>query len=140
VSTALDSTTFSPISAQHTGFALDDPRRGDVDSTDSQRRFASVLSIAERRVGTKPTGEQQARESAEQLVAIALVQPLLAQLRSTENAAPPFQATQGEKQFRSLWDAQIAGDLVKASNFPLVDHIAKNMLRPSADLPQEPAQ
>lgn len=137
MSTTLDTTIFSPNLTRPSGFALFDPRRADVDSADRQRQFASVLSIAQRRPGAKPSDEQQARESAEQLVAIALVQPLLAQLRSADNAAPPFQATQGEKQFRSLWDAQIAGDLVRASNFPLVDRIAESMLRAAPKLPEE---
>ena len=98
-------------------------------ASDRQRRFAEVLGTAQRRADAELSPEQQARESAEQLVAIAFIQPILSQLRSTDNAAEPFKATQGEQQFRALWDAQIAQDMVRASNFPLVDAIAEKMLR-----------
>lgn len=74
------------------------------------------------------TMEQKAVSTAEQLVAVALVQPLLAQMRESSNAAPPFAPTQAEKQIRALQDASVAQQIVHASRFPMVDRLARGML------------
>lgn len=94
--------------------------------TDRQSDFASVLG----RVQTRPdeSVEDLARRSAEQFVAMALVQPLLKQLRDSNHAAPPFAPSQGEKQFQSLMDAEVAQRMVRAAHFPLVDRLAQDML------------
>lgn len=72
--------------------------------------------------------ERKAVSTAEQLVAVALVQPLLAQMRETSNAAPPFAPTQAEKQIRALQDASVAQQIVHAARFPVVDRLARGML------------
>jgi len=94
---------------------------------DRQQRFASVLSTEQRRAGEKGTPEEQARQAAESLVSIAFVQPLLSEMREGTWAAPPFQPTQGEKQFRALGDAATAQELVHASHWALVDRIATDI-------------
>ena len=94
-----------------------------------QQRFASVLSIEQRRAGVKLPPEEESRRAAESLVSIAFVQPLLGELREGTWAAPPFQPTQAEKQFRALGDAAMAQDLVHASRWPLVDRIAADMAK-----------
>jgi Rod binding domain-containing protein len=93
---------------------------------DRQSDFASVLGRAQHRPD-EPV-EDLARRSAEQFVAMALVQPLLKQLRDNNNAAPPFAPSQGEKQFQSLMDAEVAQRMVRAAHFPLVDRLARDML------------
>src|ERR1043165_9691287 len=76
------------------------------DLTSAQRSFSQVLGKA--LPETKPqTVAEKARDTAEQFVTISLVQPLLKQLRETNNAAPPFAPTEGEKQFRALTDAPL---------------------------------
>ena len=102
-----------------------------ADSTqaDRQREFAAILSRSMDHPGaTQATPQEQAKDAARQLVSIALVQPLLSQLRETSQAAPPFAPTSAERQFRAMSDAQLAQDIVKASNFPLVDVLARQML------------
>lgn len=101
-------------------------RRAGTAQTDRQQDFASVLG----RVQTKPgeTPDQLARRSAEQFVSMALVQPLLKQLRESNHTAPPFAPSQGEKQFQSLMDAEVAQRMVRAAHFPLVDRLARDML------------
>lgn len=91
-----------------------------------QEDFSSTLARAHSSANTTP--EQQAREAAEEFVSMALVQPLLAQLRETNHAAPPFKPTQGERQFQGLADAHIARQVVRSSRFPLVDRLARNLL------------
>jgi Rod binding domain-containing protein len=91
-----------------------------------QAEFASVLSRS--RIQNQSVAER-ARDGAEQFVSIALVQPLLKQLRESNTAAPPFAPTGAEKQFQSMFDAQIAQGLTRASRFGLVDRIAADLVK-----------
>jgi len=99
---------------------------------DRQREFASILA---RRVegpgAVEQTPKERATDAARQLVSIALIQPMLAQLRETSKAAHPFAPTSAERQFRAMSDAHLAQDIVKAANFPLVDVLARRMLAKS---------
>lgn len=79
------------------------------------------------------TIEDRARQAAEDFVSQAFVQPLLKELRESNDAWGPFAPGTGEKQMRSLADAQMARNLVKASNWPLIDQIKRSVMR------QEPA-
>jgi len=72
---------------------------------------------------------EQARKTAEEFVSLSLVQPVLAQLRKTNEAWGVFQPGAYEKQFGPLMDAEIAMRMTKASNFPLVDAVARNLLK-----------
>jgi Rod binding domain-containing protein len=95
--------------------------------TERQEDFASI--IGRKQFIGKLTPEEQAREAAEDFVSISFVQPVLAQLRSTNTAAAPFTPTRGEQQFQSMADAQLARKIVRASQFPLVDRLARDLLR-----------
>lgn len=105
------------------------------------RDFASVLGTDRRGpLGRKTeTPEAQAKDAAERFVATALVAPVLKELRETNNAAEPFAPTQGEKQFRSLLDQQVALNVVRGAQFPLVDRLAQHLLRSSGSAGAEPA-
>jgi Rod binding domain-containing protein len=97
--------------------------------TDRQREFAAILARRVERPGeAKASPEEQATDAARQLVSITFIQPMLAQLRETSQAAPPFAPTSAERQFRAMSDAQLAQDIVKAARFPLVDVLARQML------------
>lgn len=107
---------------------------------DRQRDFAEVMATAGRRADAgSGTPEARAREAAEQFVAVSLVQPALEQLRETNGAAPPFAPGEAEKQFRALHDATLAREIVRAAHWPLVDRLARDLLRsgaaPAADSP-----
>ncbi len=106
---------------------------------EDQRSFAAVLG----RTGVGPLGsgasllkgspgagsaQGKAREAAEQLVAIGLVQPVLKELRESNRASPPFAPSQGERQFRALLDAELAQRIVRAARFPLVERLARELL------------
>lgn len=103
--------------------AAADPR-----TIDRQRDFSAVLSRRFDRPGQAADPEGEALDAARQLVSITLVQPLLAQLRATSTAAPPFAPTPAERQFRAMSDAHLAQEIVKAARFPLVDRLARDML------------
>lgn len=98
-----------------------------------QQDFAATLNRAsELRTDEKPTEEQiysKAREAAQDFVAIAFVMPILKQLRESNKAAPPFGPGPGEKQFRSMADAQTAQQIVRGANFPIVDRIASDIAK-----------
>ena len=91
-----------------------------------QRSFAEVLSIADRGPLAPSTDP---REVAETFVAVALVQPLLAEARKSSWAAEPFAPSDAEKQFGALMDAHVAREITRAARFPLVDRLAHDMLR-----------
>lgn len=108
--------------------AVGSPPLTDPSLADARRTFAELLSIAERRPdGTRAT----ARETAEKLVAITFVEPVLKRLRESEGAAPPFAPGPGEKQFRALLDARVSHDVVRAARLPIVDRLAHDLLRRS---------
>lgn len=97
---------------------------------DRQADFSSIMARASRPIDDAPgSREAAARESAQEFVAVTLVQPLLKQLRETSKAAPPFAPSSAELQFRSMLDAQIAQRIVRASGFGIVDAVARNLLR-----------
>jgi Rod binding domain-containing protein len=98
-------------------------------SIERQDDFSAVIARARPTGAAGQSPEQRARAAAEQFVAIALVQPLLSQLRQSNEAAPPFAPSQGERQFRSLMDAQLAHQMVHAARFPLVDRLARDLLK-----------
>ncbi len=80
-------------------------------------------------VTLKATPKERAREAAEQLVAITFVRPILEEMRQSNNAAPPFAPSSGEKQFRSFLDAKLANEITRSAQFPLVDRIARDLNR-----------
>ncbi len=82
--------------------------------------------------------EDQARNAAADLVSISLVQPVLAQLRKTNNAWGPFQPGLHEKQFGPLLDAEVATRITRSMNFPIVDAVARNLLKASQRLARDP--
>jgi Rod binding domain-containing protein len=91
---------------------------------DDQQTFAASLGRA---TGPK-TIEQEARESAEGLVSMALVQPVLKRLRESNQAAPPFGPAKGEQSMRTMLDQKWADSLVKTGNWALVDRVESKML------------
>lgn len=102
---------------------------GAVSVRDAQRReeavgFAQVLSRAE---GVAERTPEAAREAAEQLVSVALVQPIFERLRASNQAAPPFGPGPGEKTFAGLLDAEFSRRLTTSAQWPLVDSIAARL-------------
>ncbi|PHQ80916.1 MAG: hypothetical protein COB69_05120 [Phycisphaera sp.] len=69
--------------------------------------------------------DDEIRTAAEQLVAATFIIPILSSVRESSMAAEPFAPTQGEKQFGALLDQQVADEIVKSSNLPIVDRLAQ---------------
>lgn len=90
--------------------------------------FAFALGAASSLAARAPR-EQQAREAAEEFVSVSLVQPILQELRSQNNAAAPFAPGDAERTFGALLDAEIARRIVRKADFPLVDEVARALLK-----------
>jgi hypothetical protein len=117
--------TRGPIAAaQQAGFGPMTPIR-DADTV----RFEDVLRGRTRAVADDP---EQARKIAEEFVAIAFVEPILAETRKPvlvdEEDLGPFAPGRAEKAFRPQLDARFARSIVSGSNFPLVDRVAADLL------------
>ncbi len=94
----------------------------------AQRRIESVAERAGASVG--PEGRtERSRHIAEEFVAAAFLEPLLAQIRESSTAAEPFAPTTAEKRFGPLLDQRIAHNVVRGARFPLVDRIQQQLLR-----------
>lgn len=115
---------------------------GGAPLTSAQREFASVLGQMDRAERPLPGAlgrltdaaeplklEKQARAAAEQFVAVSLVQPLLGQLRTSNAASGVFAPSQGERQFQTMFDAQIAQRIVTASKFGIVDKLTEQLIK-----------
>ena len=95
---------------------------------DRQRDFSAVIA----RDNTPSSAAGSARRAAEDFVAMAFVEPLLAELREGNNAAPPFAPGPAEKQFGEIMDQVLSRQIVRASNFGLVDRLEADLSRRSA--------
>jgi Rod binding domain-containing protein len=93
-----------------------------------QRTFQSVLGRVAPHEPAK-TPQDEARETAEQLVTQTFIIPLLKQLREADRSAPPFAPSQGERQFRALGDAEVAQNITRSARFPLVERLAQDLLK-----------
>jgi len=94
-------------------------------AAEEQRSFAQVLSVDRRRQDAGSADD--ARDAAERLVAMTLIEPFLREARESRSDEPPFGQTPAERQFGALMDARTAERMVKAWDLPLVDRLARQM-------------
>lgn len=92
--------------------------------------FSSVLAasgaVAER---TSAKGPELARQTAEELVATALVQPLLAQLRDNPFKSDLFHGGQAEDIFGQQLDTILSDRIVQGSRLPVVDAVYRTLMQ-----------
>ncbi|MCB9838830.1 MAG: hypothetical protein H6813_05785 [Phycisphaeraceae bacterium] len=93
-------------------------------------RFDSALRRA---LGGDQRTTETPRQAAQEFIAIALVQPVLAQLRETNQAAAPFAPGDVEKRFGPLLDAEIAHRMVRSSGWGLVDAVESRLTQRLAE-------
>ncbi len=92
-------------------------------------------------IATKPSSNDEsqsstvrARQAAEGLVSTTFIEPILKQMRESNDTPPPFGPSNAEKQFASLLDTKLADEIVRAANFPLVERITAQLLRNMPDI------
>ncbi|GEM_PF-1343911 len=122
----------SPAASPIAG-ALDITAR-DSSRLSDQRVFASVMSRARQSEPIDPV--QAASEGAENLISVALVQPMLSKLRDSSWATEPFKPTSGEKSFRGMLDNAFALKIVRGGNWPLVEKVKQRLLARVQQAPQ----
>ena len=98
-----------------------------VSSTTSASLLAPDARLAAR--ARKGDTRALAYEAAKTLVTEGLVKPVFASLRDGGFAAGPFAAGTGERRFRPLLDAALAGKVVESANFDLVERLADRFER-----------
>ena len=118
----------SPTTGNTIGVATPTPATTASTMVQRQRDFAAVISRDDAQAGPSAS----ARQAAEDFVAMAFVEPLLAQLRETNDAAPPFAPGPAERQFGEIMDQVLSRQIVRASNFPLVDRIESELAERTA--------
>lgn len=105
------------------------PSLSDAARLQGQRSFEKALGKAQgQNVHKKESKLDEARAAAEELVARALVQPILAKMRESRETAEPFGTTEVERAFGSISDAQFADRLTKGGNWSLVDAVAQRIM------------
>ncbi|MDX2146049.1 MAG: hypothetical protein SFZ23_00895 [Planctomycetota bacterium] len=102
------------------------------------QRFDDVLGRARRSGGTAKAREQEARDAAEQLIAVSFVQPMLKAAREARAQGGPFGLTQGERQIGQLMDAELARQIVRSARWPLVDRLTNDLTRRGEAAPSTP--
>lgn len=107
--------------------ALDTIARRDIERGDAQRDFAAILNRAQQGSARTAAQANDPRAAAENFVSIALVQPVLKQLRSSNGAAAPFAPNATERAFRGMMDGQLAQRLVRSGNWSLVDRVEQSL-------------
>jgi hypothetical protein len=100
----------------------------------AQATFAGVLSrLSKAPAQNEAELKERARDAAEDFIAMSLVQPILSHMREHPLVDPeqmgPLAPGVGEKTLQPLWDAQAAREIVRASNWPMVDQLATQLLK-----------
>lgn len=108
------------------------PELNNIRTAEQAPQFDSALRRA---LGGDQLTQQSPREAAEEFIAMALVQPILAQLRETNQAAGPFAPGDVEKRFGPMLDAEIAHRMVKSTGWGLVDAVASRLDRSAQATP-----
>ncbi|MFA6046289.1 MAG: hypothetical protein WC718_14995, partial [Phycisphaerales bacterium] len=120
------------IQIQSRTWAGDDAARSVFASRklDAQNAFSQALAKAST-PGKTPdaTPEGQARKAAEDLISTALIGPVFKGLRENNNAAAPFKPNAAERSFGQMLDATLAQRMVSSAHWPLVDSVARHLLR-----------
>jgi Rod binding domain-containing protein len=94
-----------------------------------QREFNATLG----RLPEQPTPRDdlaRSREAAADLVAQALVLPILKEFRASQSSGPPFGVSEGERSFRAMLDDQIARRMARKEGWPLVESLARQLRDP----------
>ena len=108
---------------------------GAIGNEPSGASFAEALQKA-----AQTHGRPAAREAATQLVASALLVPVLDAMYERPLAEPPFAPTAVEKRFAPMLSQHLADRIIGAANFSLVNTIVDRLLGPETPAPEAPSE
>ena len=101
----------------------------------SVRDFSDVLKNTQTavshsaKVKLESATEQKVRQAAQQLVSSAFILPMLQQMRDDPFKSDLFHGGRGEEVFAQQWNTIVADDMVKSSNFPVVDAVYNQIMK-----------
>jgi len=91
--------------------------------------FAKLLAPGDAATDrTEPSRDDQARQAAESLVSITLIDPLLAQAREDPFRTDLFHGGFAEEAFGAQFDAIIAERLTHAAQMPIVESVYNQLM------------
>lgn len=115
--------------AAHAQRPLTGPGRfDDAADVDFKRTLEHAVSGSDAR-------RNDARNAAEQLVATAFIQPMLATLRDATFGSEMFEPGLAEQRFGPMFDQHMADRITNAANLPLVDVIVDRLVGPPPAAP-----
>ncbi len=92
--------------------------------------FSKVLALQDTATGRTPqTREEMVRSTAEELVATALVKPLLEQLRNDPFKADLFDGGQAEEAFGAQMDTVLADRMVQGMRLTVVEGVYRTLMQ-----------
>ena len=97
--------------------------------------FGNELRSAKER-DTENTLRTRITDTARQLVADALITPILAEFRAQRTEGGPFGVTEAEKRLAPLIDGRVADAMVRRSDLPLTRRVEASLLRRAQLKPQ----
>jgi len=134
--TTIDTSMMAGLESLHGAGPLNDPSIFRAGLND--RSGGGFDSALRRAVGGDQKTQQTPRQAAEEFISMALVQPILAQLRETNQATGPFAPGAVEKRFGPMLDAEISHRMVKSTGWGLVDAVAERLDRGGNTTAQTP--
>ncbi len=108
---------------------------GAVGAEQGGKSFAKSLQKA-----AQAHGRPAARQAATELVASALLVPVLDAMYERPFAKAPFAPTAAEKRFAPLLSQHMADRIIGAANFSLVNTILDRLLGPETPAPEAPSE
>jgi hypothetical protein len=108
------------------------PRANSFESVLKSTRDHHATAASDHVTEMDPAMAKKTRESAETLVAQALIAPLLAQLRETNRAAEPFGVSDAEKRLGPIFDEKVAIGIVRRARFDLVSSVERSIVARAA--------
>ena len=108
---------------------------GAIGAEQGSESFAKALHKA-----AQAHGRPAARQAATELVATALLVPVLDAMYERPWAEAPFAPTAAEKRFAPMLSQHLADRIVGSANFSLVNTILDRLLGPETPAPEAPSE
>ncbi len=128
-SSILDQFTRPPIDPNKTTSQFKHPLQAAQSATESGAAKAKSGSSTAVDASANADALAKARTAAEGLISTTFIEPILKQVRESNDTPPPFGPSSAEKQFSALLDTKLADEIVQAANFPLVERISQQLMK-----------
>lgn len=118
----------NPIDAYNPAAAL--TARPAAASAKPQGGFGELMRVSfDRAAGAAGTRSEQLRSAANQLVSVAFIKPLMAQMHESPFKSELFHGGQGEAMFQEHLDTVLADRITERANLPIAEAIYQRIAR-----------